>query len=437
MTSDPPTPTMPPDPAPAAPGPTTQNATSVPDGALARRRTRGLIVVAVVVLLAAAGAAVWWWTVARWQATTSDAYVGADLAQINALTAGTVQSVEVHAGQQVRQGDLLVALDGSDARIALAQAEALLAKAVRGARGLASSALAAQAGVAQRESDVAAARDQVQAADTALAKARSELVRQNRLAAQGFVSAESLVSYRAALQTAQAARDAAASTLVAAQAGTGQARAQAQGARAQVDAGALAAQPDVALAAAGVRQAVLALARTRILAPVDGVAGPRSAQLGERVAPGTPIVALVPLGGVWVDANFKETALATLHVGQPVTLTADAYGSSVTYRGKLAGIAPATGSALSLLPAQNATGNWIKVVQRVTVRIWLEPAPLAAHPLQVGLSMSVNVDLHDQSGPRLGLLLQAAQAQRTDIYAGAAREADARVAAVIAANAGR
>ena len=423
---------------PAAPAPApAPDAAAEPNALLARRRRRGLAVVAVVVLLAAAVGAVWWWTVARWQATTSDAYVGADLAQISARTDGTVQAVAVHAGQQVRRGDLLVELDASDARIALAQSEAQLAKAVRGVRGLASSALAAQAGVAQRESDVAAARAELQAADTALAKARSELARQNGLAAQGFVSPESLVGFRATLQTAQAARAAAASGLVAAQAGTGQAQAQAQGARAQVEAGALAAQPDVALAAAGVRQAVLALTRTRILAPLDGVAGPRSAQLGERVAPGTPIVALVPLGGVWVDANFKETALAKLRVGQPVTLTADAYGSSVTYRGKLAGIAPATGSALSLLPAQNATGNWIKVVQRVTVRIWLEPAALTAHPLQVGLSMSVNVDLHDQSGPRLGLLAQAAQAQRTDIYDGAARDADARVAAVIAANAGR
>ena len=429
------TPAPPAAPAPApAPAP---DAAAEPNALLARRRRRGLAVVAVVVLLAAAVGAVWWWTVARWQATTSDAYVGADLAQISARTDGTVQAVAVHAGQQVRRGDLLVELDASDARIALAQSEAQLAKAVRGVRGLASSALAAQAGVAQRESDVAAARAELQAADTALAKARSELARQNGLAAQGFVSPESLVGFRATLQTAQAARAAAASSLVAAQAGTGQAQAQAQGARAQVEAGALAAQPDVALAAAGVRQAVLALTRTRILAPLDGVAGPRSAQLGERVAPGTPIVALVPLGGVWVDANFKETALAKLRVGQPVTLTADAYGSSVTYRGKLAGIAPATGSALSLLPAQNATGNWIKVVQRVTVRIWLEPAALTAHPLQVGLSMSVNVDLHDQSGPRLGLLAQAAQAQRTDIYDGAARDADARVAAVIAANAGR
>ncbi len=148
-------------------------------------------------------------------------------------------------------------------------------------------------------------------------------------------------------------------------------------------------------------------------------------------------MSIVPLGGVWVDANFKETEFSALRVGQPVTLTADAFGSAVVYRGKVAGVAPATGSTLSLLPAQNATGNWIKVVQRVPARIWLEPGPLATYPLQVGLSMNVTVDLHDQSGPRLGLLPQAAQPARTTIYDDAARDADARVAAVIAANAGR
>jgi membrane fusion protein (multidrug efflux system) len=148
-------------------------------------------------------------------------------------------------------------------------------------------------------------------------------------------------------------------------------------------------------------------------------------------------VAIAPLGEVWVDANFKETELDALRVGQPVSLTADAYGSSVTYRGEVGGVSPATGSVLSLLPAQNATGNWIKVVQRVTVRVRLEPAALAEHPLQVGLSMNVTVDVHDQSGSRLGLLAQSAQPQRTAIYDDAARDAEARVAAIIAANAGR
>ncbi len=407
------------------------------DTVLVRRRTRALTIVVMIVVLAAVGSVTWWWTVARWQATTDDAYVGADLAQISALTAGTVKAVAVHAGQQVRQGDVLVELDDSDARIALAQAEAELAKAVRGVRGLAGSARAAQAGVAQRRSDVETARAQLQAAETTLATAQSELARQHALAEKHFISPESLVNFRAAVQTAQAAREAAASALAAAQAGTGQALAQEQAASAQISSGALAAQPDVALAAANLRQAALALARTRILAPVDGVAGPRAVQLGERVELGSPIVSIASLGGVWVDANFKETELDALRVGQPVSLTADAYGSAITYRGRVGGVSPATGSVLSLLPAQNATGNWIKIVQRVTVRIWLEPAALVEHPLQVGLSMNVTVDVHDQNGPRLGLLPQSAQPQRTAIYDDAARDAEARVAAIIAANAGR
>lgn len=422
---------------PTAPLTAPTSATPADDPSLARRRRRALSAIALVVVLAAVSFMLWWWLIARWRATTDNAYVGADLTQLSALTAGMVKAVHVQTGQQVRQGDLLVELDDSDARIALAQAEAELAKAVRGARGLASSALAAQAGVAQRQSDTEAARAQLQAAETTLVKAQSDLTRQTELADKGFVSKETLISFRTAAQTAQAARDAAASALAAAQAGTGQAREQARAAQAQVDSGPIPTQPDVALAAAGVRQAALALARTRILAPMDGVAGPRAVHLGERVAPGSPIVAIVPLGGVWVDANFKETELAELRVGQPVKLTADAFGSEVIYRGQIAGVSPATGSALSLLPAQNATGNWIKVVQRVPVRIWLESEPLATHPLQVGLSMSVSVDLRDQTGPRLGLLPQAARTEFTHIYADAMRAADARVAAVIAANSGR
>lgn len=404
---------------------------------LNRQRYRALAIVAVVAVLIAGGTFFWWWTVWRWELTTSDAYVGADMAQVSALTVGTVKTVAVYAGQRVRQGDLLVELDPSDARIALAQAEAALAKAVRNARGLAGSAQAARAGVAQRQSEVGSARAQLEAADATLARARSELARQNGLASRGFLSPEALTVFRAALQTAQAQRNEAASALAAAQAGTGQALAQSDVAGAQVNDGTLVTQPDVALAAAGVHQAALALARTRILAPVDGVAGPRAVQLGQRVAPGTPVVNIVPLGAVWIDANFKETGLAALRVGQPVSLTADVFGSSVHYAGKVAGIAPATGSALSLLPAQNATGNWIKVVQRVPVRIWLEPAPLQTHPLQVGLSMGVTVDLHDQTGPRLGLLPQAAQPQHSGVYDNAMRDAEARVASVIAANRGR
>jgi membrane fusion protein (multidrug efflux system) len=401
------------------------------------RRRRSLIFIAASALLTAMAVGLWWWQVARWQATTSDAYVGADLAQVSAQVAGTVKAVFVHTGQQVRAGDVLVELDDTDARIALAQAEAQLAKAVRGVRGLSGSALAAHAAVAQRHSDAAATAAQLQEAQAAQDKAESELARQADLAARGFVSPESLTTARAAVATARAARDAAQAALESAQAATGQAQAQATAASAQVLGGPLESQPDVALAAATVRQAVVALSRTRILAPVGGVAGPRAVQLGAHVTPGSPIVSIAPLNAVWVDANFKETDLAALRVGQKATLTADVYGSSITYRGLVAGTSPATGSALSLLPAQNATGNWIKVVQRVPVRIWLQPEALASHPLQVGLSVNVTVDVHDQQGPRLGILPAAAAAQRTPVFDLPDLNAQARVARIVAANMGR
>lgn len=401
------------------------------------RRGTLLLLIAAGAVLVALASGLWWWQVARWQATTSDAYVGGDLAQVSAQVAGTVKAVYVHTGQQVGQGETLVELDDTDARIALAQAEAQLAKAVRGVRGLSGSVIAAQAAVAQRHSDAVASGAQLRGAQAALDKADSELARQSGLAVQGFVSPDSLASVRAAVATARSARDAAQGALDAAQAATGQAQAQAGSASAQVLGGPLESQPDVALAVQAVRQAVLALARTRILAPIAGIAGPRSAQLGQRVAPGSPIVSIAPLQAVWVDANFKETELASLRVGQKVSLTADVYGSSITYRGQLAGIAPATGSALSLLPAQNATGNWIKVVQRVPVRLWLEPGQLTAHPLQIGLSVSVAVDLRDQQGPRLGMLPASAAAQRTAVYDLPEQDAQARVARILAANAGR
>lgn len=401
------------------------------------RRGTLLLWIAAGAVLVALASGLWWWQVARWQATTSDAYVGGDLAQVSAQVAGTVKAVYVHTGQQVGQGETLVELDDTDARIALAQAEAQLAKAVRGVRGLSGSVIAAQAAVAQRHSDAVAAGAQLRGAQAALDKADSELARQSGLAAQGFVSPESLASVRAAVATARSARDAAQGALDAAQAATGQAQAQAGSASAQVLGGPLESQPDVALAVQAVRQAVLALARTRILAPIAGIAGPRSAQLGQRLTPGSPIVSIAPLEAVWVDANFKETELASLRVGQKVSLNADVYGSSITYRGQLAGIAPATGSALSLLPAQNATGNWIKVVQRVPVRLWLAPSQLTAHPLQIGLSVSVAVDLRDQQGPRLGMLPASAAAQRTAVYDLPEQDAQARVARILAANAGR
>jgi membrane fusion protein (multidrug efflux system) len=194
--------------------------------------------------------------------------------------------------------------------------------------------------------------------------------------------------------------------------------------------------PDVLAAAAQVHDAYLDLARTTLPAPVSGYVAKRTAQLGQRVAPGAPLMAIVPLDQVWVEANFKESQLATMRIGQPVTLEADLYGGKVRFHGTVAGFGAGTGSAFALLPAQNATGNWIKIVQRVPVRIALDPKELAEHPLQVGLSMQVDVDTHERGGTRLPQLAQATPPLRTDVYDAVGAEADKRIRAIIAANDG-
>ena len=159
--------------------------------------------------------------------------------------------------------------------------------------------------------------------------------------------------------------------------------------------------PQVMRAVARVREAALALERTRITAPVNGVVARKGVQLGQRVNAGTPLLAIVELDDAWVDANFKEVQLQRMRIGQPVALTSDLYGDDVIYHGRIKGFSPGTGAAFALLPAQNASGNWIKIVQRVPVRIALDPQELAEHPLRVGLSMHAEVDLHDQGGPVL------------------------------------
>jgi membrane fusion protein (multidrug efflux system) len=190
--------------------------------------------------------------------------------------------------------------------------------------------------------------------------------------------------------------------------------------------------PNVLAAASRVRADYLAHARNTVPAPVTGYVAKRSVQLGQRVTPGTPLMAIVPLDGVWVDANFKESQLKSVHIGQPVRLSADLYGSGVEYHGKVIGFSAGTGSAFSVLPAQNATGNWIKVVQRLPVRIALDPAELRAHPLRVGLSMSVDVDIHDQSGKDLGAARNSVF--ETHVFDDYARDADAEIDRIVAQN---
>lgn len=329
--------------------------------------------------------------------STDNAYVGADVAQVTPLVGGAVQAVNVSDTQAVRAGDLLVVIDDADARNALAEAEAQLAQAQNrfGQTSATGGALAAQ--VTAREADIVRARAQLAAAEADWRKAQTDLARRRSVGNTGAVSAQEITdavkSEAAARADVAAARATVQQAIAARTAAQGELRAN----RAVAGGASVAANPEVTAARVKVEQAKLALARTRIRAPIDGVVARRQVQVGQQLAPGAQIMTIVPLAKVYVDANFKEGQLRGVRVGQPVRLTSDLYGDDVVYHGRVAGFAGGTGSAFSLIPAQNATGNWIKVVQRVPVRISLDPAELKAHPLRVGLSMDAEIDLSAKS----------------------------------------
>jgi len=369
-------------------------------------RKRWLAIAAGAFVLIGAGYAGYWALFLRYSQSTDDAYVSGNVVQITPQIAGTVVKIAADDTQFVKAGDTLVQLDPADAKIALEQADAKLAKTVREVRGLFATTAQLKASVDMRNAEVA--------------RATEDLNRRQRLAASGAVSGEELQHARDALTGARAAQVAAQQELAATAART--------------DRTAVATHPDVLAAAAQVHDAYLDVARTQLPAPVSGFVAKRSVQLGQRVAPGTTLMAIVPLDQVWVDANFKEPQLATMRVGQSVTLKADLYGNKIEYHGAVSGFGAGTGSAFSLLPAQNATGNWIKIVQRVPVRIALDPQELAAHPLQIGLSMQVEVDTHQRDGARLPQQTRSVAAYSTNVYDSVDAAAAQRVRSIIAAN---
>ena len=326
-------------------------------------------------------------------ASTDNAYVGADVAQVTPLVGGPVSEVLVQDAQQVRRGDVLVRLDDTDAKLAVASAEARLALAQRQVRGLFATGSGLQAQVAARAADQMQAQAQIAVAQANLEKARTDYQRRQSLVSSGSVSGEEVTTARNALATAQA-------SLAAAQASRAQAAAGRQAAVGTMNAnGALIAgtsvdgNPEVLAAQAALDQARVDLERTVIRAPVDGIVTRRQVQVGQRVQPGAPLMTIVPIQSAYVDANFKEVQLAEVRPGQSVTLTSDLYGEKVVFHGRVVGFSGGTGAAFSVVPAQNATGNWIKVVQRVPVRIALDPKELADHPLRVGLSMNAEIRL--------------------------------------------
>ena len=386
-------------------------------------RKSALITLASVVVLAGIGWATYEWMVTSHYETTDNAYVQGNVIQITPQIGGTVMAIFADDTDFVKAGQPLVKLDPADASVALDQAEANLAQTVRQVRTLYANNGALAAQVALRDADVA----RVQ---TEIARATDDLNRRQSLVGNGAVSKEELNHARSQLASAN-------STLAAAQAGVVAAREQLVSNQSMTDGTSIEQHPSVLAAGARVREAFLATQRAALPAPVDGYVAKRTVQLGQRVAAGTPVMSVIALNQLWVDANFKEVQLRNIRIGQPVTLTADVYGKKVEYTGTVAGLGAGTGAAFALLPAQNATGNWIKVVQRVPVRVTIDATQLAQNPLRVGLSMDATVDVRNKDGKMLADAPRTAAMVQTQVYAALDAGANEEVRKVIAANLGR
>lgn len=370
------------------------------------RRHRWLVMVTVASVGIGLIVLAWWWLYGRNYQSTDDAYVAGDLVNVMSQVSGTVISINADETDLVKAGQELVRLDGTDAEIALRDAEARLARSVRQVRTVFATRDQLQALVAQRRAD--------------LGRAQSDLERRQNLTRSGAVSAEEAAHARDTLNAARDALVAAESNLEASDALTGQTG--------------VSDNPDVQAASTEVERAYLVTRRTSVRAPVSGYVAKRSVQLGERIAPGMALLAIVPLERLRVEANFKEVQLGRMRIGQPVRVIADLYGGQVEYHGSVAGLGLGTGAAFALLPAQNATGNWIKVVQRVPVRITLDPRQIAEHPLRIGLSTRVRVDIRDASGQQLAQSPRVQPVLATSAYEIDRREIQERIAQIVREN---
>ncbi|HEU0196458.1 MAG TPA: efflux RND transporter periplasmic adaptor subunit [Nevskiaceae bacterium] len=374
----------------------------------ARKRSNRIpLIIVVVAICLGILYGIYWAVDGRWHVTTDDAYVHGDTVNLSTQIPGTVTRVDVALTQHVQQGQKVVELDATDEKVALAQAEAQLGLTVRQTAQLYQQAEADSARVTQRRA--------------ALQLASANLARARKLVAESGISKQ-------ALQQIQTTRDSSAAALNAA-------RHQLAAARAAVGHTDIADHPAVRRAEAAVRKAWVALARTTVLAPISGYVASKNVQVGQRALPGTPILAIVPLNDVYVEANFKENQLDKLRIGQPVKLTSDTYGRGIDYHGTIVGFAAGTGDAMSVLPAQNASGNWIKIVQRLPVRIALEPKQVAKHPLMLGMSMDVNVDVRQHGD---GRMLSTARVfdgnTQTDVYAAQTQGVTAAIQQIVARN---
>ncbi|OWQ92251.1 EmrA/EmrK family multidrug efflux transporter periplasmic adaptor subunit [Roseateles aquatilis] len=387
-------------------------------------RKKGLTLIAAAVVIAGLAYGAYAWVIGSRYESTDNAYVQANVVQITPLVGGTVRAVYADDTDFVKAGQKLISLDPVDARVALEQAQAQLAQTVREVRTLYANNSGFTSQVKVREADL-------QRAVSELNRLQADVARRQPLVATGAVGKEELEHAQAQLTAARAQAAAAQSALQAA-------KDQLQSNQVLTDGVNVEDHPNVLRAAAKLRESYLALQRAELIAPVDGWVARRSVQLGQRVAAGSPLMAVVGLQQVWVDANFKESQLAKLRIGQKATLEADVYGKKIEYHGTIQGLGAGTGAAFALLPAQNATGNWIKVVQRVPVRIALDPKEVQEHPLRVGLSMDVQVDIRDQGGQMLAAATgSSAPRLQTTIFDAQEKAADDQVSRIIAANLGK
>jgi membrane fusion protein (multidrug efflux system) len=373
-----------------------------------RKRGRALLIALTVFVLAALIWFLLWLFVFSKRETTDDAYVGGNQVGISAQVPGIVVGVYADDTQRVNAGQVLVKLDATDADVALRKASSALAQAVRQVRQQTQSAAGADASLVARRQD--------------LKRAQDDLKRRVPLLAEKAVAPEEVQHARDAVTSAQSALDTA--------------QRQADAARALVDGSDVQNNPAVEQARANFRQAWVAAQRNAIVAPIDGYVAQRSVQVGNSVQPGQQLMTVVPLHDLWVDANFKESQLRHVRIGQPVKVEADIYGGGIEYHGKVVGLGAGTGSAFSLLPAQNATGNWIKVVQRVPVRVALNADDLDKHPLRIGLSTAVTVDITDDKGDVLAKQPSTTAVAQTSVYDEVAAKADAAADAIVRGNLG-
>jgi membrane fusion protein (multidrug efflux system) len=365
----------------------------LPEATLADRRKSLFVNLAVGIGVLALAYGAWDQLVSARHVTTDDAYVGADMAQVTPLVGAPVRAVLVQDSQMVRKGDVLVRLDDTDAQIALARAEADLAQTVRRVRGLSATDAGLDAQIAARGADQARAAASLVSAQADFDRAAIDLKRREALAASGSVSGEELTQARNAQATAAANLRSAAAAVTLAAANRTAAVGTRDANHAMIANTSVDTNPEVLAARAARDQARVDLDRMVIRAPFDGVVTHRQVQVGQRVQAGQSLMVVVPDKALYVDANYKEGQLAKVHPGQAVTLTSDLYGSAVVYHGRVMGFLGGTGAAFAVVPAQNATGNWIKVVQRLPVRIALDPEELTEHPLRVGLSMDADIAL--------------------------------------------